>query len=53
MADLSTSYLGLKLRTPLVPSASILSIDRGEHQAHGASSAPPQWFCTRCSRNNS
>ena len=27
MADLSTNYLGLKLRTPLVPSASILSID--------------------------
>jgi dihydroorotate dehydrogenase (fumarate) len=27
MADLSTTYLGLKLRTPLVPSASILSID--------------------------
>lgn len=27
MADLSTTYLGLKLRTPLVPSSSILSID--------------------------
>jgi dihydroorotate dehydrogenase (fumarate) len=27
MPDLSTNYLGLKLRTPLVPSASILSID--------------------------
>jgi dihydroorotate dehydrogenase (fumarate) len=27
MADLSTSYLGLKLRTPLVPSSSSLSMD--------------------------
>lgn len=32
MADLSTTYLGLKLRTPLVPSASILSIDLGNIQ---------------------
>ncbi len=40
MADLSTTYLGLRLRTPLVPSSSILSIDKENirrMEQHGAS----------------
>jgi len=33
--DLTTTYLGLKLRTPLVPSASPLSEEIRRHQTHG------------------
>jgi hypothetical protein len=51
MIDLSTTYLGLQLRTPLVASASPLSqeID-GIRRLEDA--VRPPWCCTRCSKSS-
>ena len=51
--NLTTTYLGLKLRTPLVPSASPLSEKHRQHQAHGGRGRVGGRAFIRCSRSRS
>jgi dihydroorotate dehydrogenase (fumarate) len=43
MIDLSTDYLGLKLKNPLVPSASPLSRDPSTRRCGWRMPAPRRW----------
>ena len=50
--DLTTTYLGLKLRTPLVPAASPLSEDIDNIKRMEDAGARRRWCCIPCSRSN-
>ena len=50
--DLSTTYLGLKLKNPLVASSSPMCEDVATCAAW-RTPAPRPWCCTRCSRSRS
>ena len=50
--DLSTKYLGLTLKNPLVVSASPLSEDIGNIR-RWRTPAPRPWCCTRCLKSRS
>jgi isopentenyl diphosphate isomerase/L-lactate dehydrogenase-like FMN-dependent dehydrogenase len=50
--DLSTTYLGLKLKSPLVASSSPMCGDVGNIRRL-EDAARPQWCCNRCSKSRS
>ena len=52
MTDLSTTYLGMNLRSPLVASASPLSEDLGKIKRLEAAGALPLSCSTRSSKSN-
>ena len=53
VTDLSTTYLGLSLRTPLVASASPLHGSVGRRSPRGRTPVRRRWCCRRCSRSSS
>ena len=52
-ADLTTRYLGLTLRNPLIASASPLTLDARQHPRAGGCRRRRRWCCPRCSRSRS
>ena len=52
-ADLTTRYLGLELKNPLVPSAARCSARTRHLQAPARTPGPRRSCCTRCSRSRS
>ena len=53
MTDLTTRYLGLDLRSPIVASASPLNGDARHRRAASRTPARPPSSCRRCSRRRS
>ena len=51
--DLSTKYLGLSLKNPLVVAACSLTDAVGQPPPAGSKPAPPRSSCTRCSKSRS